>query len=125
MRSANSNILIVILITVVLLMGGYIIFFSGNDKEYKDAEKRSDHIIDSVRARYSYLELRYDSLDQRARELERKDSVLVSSDVGVVVRVKKRNEEYEQIFLHIDTAGRDERYRINSGILANFQFIEE
>ncbi len=96
-----------------------------SNHEYKEAEKRSDYIIDSLRMVYQALELRYDSLEERKIFLKAQEDSLVKVDTVIIERIEKRNEEYEAIYNHLDTADRNQRYIYVSSILETFQFVPE
>ncbi len=115
-----------ILILAVLVIAVLLYFFRyESDYKYKEAEKRSDQVIDSLRMVYQALELRYDSLEERKVFLKGQDDSLVKVDTVIVERIEKRNEEYEAIYNHLDTANRNQRYIYVSSILETFQFVPE
>ena len=112
------------ILTLAALVIAVLLYFFRyeSDYKYKEAEKRSDQVIDSLRMVYQALELRYDSLEERKAFLKGQDDSLVKADTVII---EKRNEEYEAIYNHLDTANRNQRYIYVSSILETFQFVPE
>jgi hypothetical protein len=120
-KSTNSSVLTIVLFTLVLLMAGYILFWPGDDTEYKLAEQRSQQIIDSIRTAYDNLENRYDSISEREIQLTHEIDSIAGLDSAIVGRTAERQTIYDTIYVTIDTIGRSGRYCVAAEYLTTFE----
>jgi hypothetical protein len=115
----NPKLINLILVLCIVVLGvAYL--FKGDDSR--------------LNQQYRLLKLERDSLSLHNAMLEQRNDSIVKADIGhlkeldsaklagavIIERTNTRNDEYKEIYNHLDTIGRSERYRYLSTILTSF-----